>query len=66
MILLRDAPLALSFLVGMFLLLGEPRFVRSARASGGLALSRNGKRFLDQLVEPLLRDLAIPELASRI
>ena len=64
MILLRDAPV--SFLVGMFLLLGEACFVGRAWPASGAALLADRERSRDEIRKAFLGPLAIPGLASRV
>src|SRR5688500_11015861 len=64
MILLRDAPR--SFLVGMFFLLCETRFVRGARTACWLAFLRNDEGFCNELGKLALGYQAISRLASRV
>ena len=64
MILLRDAPV--SFLFGMFFLLGESCFVGGARASGRFALLADSQRAGDKIGKALLGALPVPRLTSCI
>lgn len=66
MTLVRDTPLALTFLVRVFLLFGEARFVRGAWTSCRLALLRNNQSLRDRFRETLLGCLTISQLASRV
>lgn len=64
MILVRDGASALTFPVGFFFLLGEPRLVRGSRPTGGLSLLRNHQGLRDSLRESRFRCLAVAQLTA--
>lgn len=66
MILLRDAPLSVSFLVRVLFLFGEARFVRGAWSSCRPPFFLNYQGTGDRFAEPSLGGLAVAELASGV
>ncbi len=66
MILLRAAPLSVSFLVRVLFLFGKARFVSGAGSSCRPPFLRNYQSAADRFAEPPLGSLTVAELASRV
>lgn len=66
MILLRDAPLSVSFLVRVLLLFGKARFVSGAWSSCRPPFLLNYQSTGDRFAETALGSFTVAELASRV